>query len=273
MPDQINERNAPGTAAAVSDPAAVRDQYRTADRLGTRISIHARYSVNKQGFGNWIASHFDIRPGASVLELGCGTGEMWLGREETVRRCARFILTDLSEGMLDRARETLRGVGGIEFAAADIQSIPYADGTFDAVIANMMLYHVPDLPRALREVKRVLKPDGVFCCATYGEYGMMETLCGLFRAWGVRNRDPHRFTLQNGEEKLKTVFRDVRRYLYEDALEVTNAEDLADYIGSLTGMTDFQRLTREEILSVLRSHMTGGVLRIPKEYGMFIARP
>ena len=74
------------------------------------------------------------------------------------------------------------------------------------------------------------------------------------------------------EEKLKSVFGSVQRLLYEDALEVTNVDDLVDYIRSLTGMTDLQKLPEETIRSVLVQNMRDGVLRIPKEYGMFIAR-
>lgn len=58
----------------------IKQQYSTADNLNTRISIHQKYSVNRQGFGNWIFSNYQIYKGMSVLELGCGTGEMWLGK-------------------------------------------------------------------------------------------------------------------------------------------------------------------------------------------------
>ncbi len=255
----------------VNDSTAVKKQYVTTDRLNTRISIHSRYSVNKQGFGNWITSHYRIRDGMSVLELGCGTGGMWVGKTDVIRRCSRFVLSDLSEGMLAKAKETLGDREGIEYCLADIQDIPFADGEFDAVIANMMLYHVPDLPRGLREVRRVLKDDGTFYCATYGENGMMEYICRLFADRQVQNRTNYSFTLQNGESILKPFFPEVRRLLYEDALEVTDAGDMADYIFSLAGMTDLQKIPRDEVLSVLEGNMRDGVLRVPKEYGMFIA--
>ena len=204
----------------------------------------------------------------SVLELGCGNGDMWAGKGEIISRFGRFVLSDFSEGMLNKAKETLRGQEGIEYRLTDIQSIPFADHEFDAVIANMMLYHVPDLRKGLREVKRVLKKDGTFYCATYGENGMMAYICGLFK---VRNRVNDGFTLQNGEEKLRPFFSDVRRLLYEDSLEVTDAEDMVDYILSLAGMTDLKKFPREELRSVLERNMTDGILRVPKEYGMFIA--
>ena len=256
----------------LNDGAAVRQQYGTADRLNTRISIHSKYSVNKQGFGNWITTQYEIRQGMCVLELGCGTGEMWSGKQEMIRRCGRLILSDFSGGMLDKARETLGDRDGIEYRIIDIQDIPFPDHTFDAVIANMMLYHVPDLFRGLQEVRRVLKEGGAFYCATYGEHGIMEYISGLFSAYRIRKEPNHNFTLQNGEEKLRQVFLEVQRLLYEDALEVTDAGDMADYICSLTGMTELRELPRDEILSVLEKNMTGGILRIPKEYGMFIAR-
>lgn len=258
--------------SGINDRETVKAQYKTAEKLDIRISIHSRYSTNKQGFGNWIASHYDIRDGMSVLELGCGTGDMWTGKQETIRRCSRLILSDFSEGMLEKAKETLRDYEGIEYRVIDIQDIPFKDGEFDLVIANMMLYHVPDLQKGLREVRRVLKENGTFCCATFGEHGMMEYISGLFSAGSNPGGSGSSFTLQNGGEKLRTVFHDVRELRYEDSLEVTDVEDMVDYIKSLTGMSELRKLPREEIRSVLEANMRGGILHVPKEYGMFIAR-
>ncbi len=258
--------------SGINDSTAVKEQYSTSDHLNTRISIHSKYSTNKQGFGNWIASHYRIMEGMSVLELGCGTGSMWIGKDSIIRRCSRFVLSDFSEGMLDKARETLCGIGNIEYRVIDIQDIPFADHQFDAVIANMMLYHVPDPVRGLHEVRRVLKDGGTFYCATYGENGIMEYICGLFGDDLMQTPPNHTFTLQNGGQILKSVFPDVQRLLYEDALEVTDPEDMVDYIFSLAGMASLRKLPREKIRSVLEKNMRDGVLHVPKEYGMFIVR-
>ena len=51
---------------------------------------------------------------ALVTELGCGTGDMWVNQEETIGRCSRFVLSDLSAGMLDKAKETLHNFPGSE---------------------------------------------------------------------------------------------------------------------------------------------------------------
>ena len=256
----------------LTEKSVMEKQYGTADRLNTRISIHAKYSVNRQGFGSWITEHYRFPEQASVLELGCGTGDMWKGRTALIRRCGRLVLSDLSAGMLEQAKETLRDESGICYQVIDIQDIPYPDHSFDAVIANMMLYHVPDLSRGLSEVRRVLKEGGTFCCATFGENGMMEYIGSLFSDYGIEPHVNAAFTLQNGKEKLIPYFTDVETALYEDALAVTDIEDMVDYICSLTGMSDLRKLPRETVRSVLSSHMADGVLRVPKEYGMFIAR-
>lgn len=256
---------------AWNDRSAVQAQYQNAERLNTRISLHSLYSTNKMGFGNWIFSHYRIWDGMRLLELGCGTGEMWRGREEAIRRCGAFVLSDFSEGMLNKARETLNGIGGVTYQVIDALEIPCPDDSFDAVIANMMLYHVPDMEKGLCEVRRALRPGGTFYCATYGENGITKYLCGLFGEYGIENRMNTAFTLQNGESILRRHFDCVRKLTYPDSLAVTNLEHMADYILSMTGMTDFSRLPRDKILDVLRRNAENGVLHIPKEYGMFIA--
>ncbi len=255
----------------INDTASVAKQYQTSANLSARISIHDKYSVNKQGFGNWITNQYEIKAGMRVLELGCGTGSMWVGKGDLVKKCGKLILSDFSEGMLKQTREMLKDLNGIEYQTIDIQNIPYEDHTFDIVIANMMLYHVPDLQKGLREVRRVLKEGGRFYCATFGENGIMEYIYGLLKDYGVQSETNRAFTLQNGAEKLSQVFANVKRCDYPDALEVTNLDDMADYVYSLSGMSGMQDVSRETLLEVLAAHTVDGVLHVPKEYGMFIA--
>ena len=108
-----------------------------------------------------------------VLEPGCGTGVMRGGRQPEIAQCGQIVLSDLSAGMLEAAKTTLKAYDRMECRIIDIQAIPYEDAGFDFVIANMMLYHVPDLKKGLSEVRRVLKPGGAFCCATYGEHDII----------------------------------------------------------------------------------------------------
>ena len=245
-------------------------QYATADRLNRRISMHEKYSVNRQGFHPWIFSHYALRAGDRVLELGCGTGETWERAAYKVPEGCRLVLTDVSPGMVETARERLSCFPFISFQTADIQELPFPDDAFDAVIANMMLYHVPDIQKGLKEARRVLKEGGKFYCATYGEHGIMEYLSALLEQFGVRDPMNRRFTLQNGEAELKSCFSSVICLDYPDALAVTEPEDLADYLYSLGSMMRLDPALRGEMVDALRREMKNGVLMVPKEYGMFI---
>ncbi|MBR5341964.1 MAG: class I SAM-dependent methyltransferase [Erysipelotrichaceae bacterium] len=250
----------------------IKKQYGTADKLDIRISFHNKYSVNKQGFGNWIFSNYQISEGMSVLELGCGNGRMWLGEDEIINRCSRLILSDVSESMLKSAEDNLKNYSGIEYCVIDIENIPFPDKEFDIVIANMMLYHVSDLSKGLEEVKRVLKDDGTFYCATYGENGMMEHIVLMFDDFPISSVYNYNFTLQNGESKLLRYFKDIQKLQYEDALEITDIDDLVDYIYSLPSFSDIQDYDRDTLKDVLIKNMHNGILHVPKDYGMFIAR-
>lgn len=109
----------------------------------------------------------------------------------------------------------------------DIQEIPYHDAAFNVVIANMMLYHVPDIDKGLAEVRRVLRKDGHFYCATYGEHGIIEYLSKIL------------FALK-----------------YIDSLAVTNIDDMMDYIHSLSGMASLSSVPRQEIRDILKNNTT-----------------
>ncbi len=255
----------------INNTEAVKKQYETAVHLNTRISIHDKYSVNKIGFGNWIFSNYRIKPNMKILELGCGTGGMWKGKDAIVASCSRLILSDISEGMIAAASKNLKEYKNIEYHVVDIQDIPYEDGAFDIVIANMMLYHVPDLLNGLNEVRRVLKNNGSFYCATYGIHGIVEYLSDILKDYGVENTINQNFTLQNGYQILKKVFQNITKLEYKDSLAVTSADDMIDYIYSLSGMTPLSGVPRAEIKEVLLRHMKNGVLSVPKEYGMFVA--
>ena len=257
---------------SMNDVKVVEHQYKNADKLNIRIALHEKYSINKQPFGDWIVSNYDIKPGSRVLELGCGTGSMWKEHLQLLDNGSIAVLSDFSEGMLKEAKESLGEQTNLEYQIINIQDIPYEEDTFDIVIANMMLYHVPDLQKGLSEVTRVLKKDGTFYCATYGEKGIVQYLEGLLHEYGLNTDMNKSFTLQNGAEKLGAYFGDVTRLDREDGLKITNLDDLIEYIYSTTKMADIDDVNRGTLEKLLQSRMVDGVIYIPKEYGMFVAR-
>lgn len=247
-------------------------QYQTAAHLNTRISIHDKYSTNPQPFGEWIMSHYDIRPGSRLLELGCGTGYMWKEHLSLLEGGSHLMLTDFSAGILENARENLHNAADVDFNVVDIQDIPYADDTFDVVIANMMLYHVPDLDRGLAEVRRVLKPQGVFYCATYGEHGIMEFINENLKAYQISGSIGKTFTLQSGGAALARHFDQVERLTREDGLAITHLPDFVAYVLSMSSLSGLERVNEALLLQAFEQKLVNGVLYIPKEYGMFVCR-
>lgn len=258
--------------STINNKEVVKEQYKNAANLNTRISIHSKYSTNKQGFGNWIVAKYDIKDKMRVLELGCGTGVMWKDHMELINNVSELVLTDFSAGMLQSAKEMLGENKKLSYNVVDIQNIPYEDNSFDIVIANMMLHHIPQIHEGLAEVRRVLKQNGIFYCATYGENGIVEYISSLLKQYNVEGRQNKNFTLQNGKEILSKHFQSVVRYDYEDALEVTDIDDMADYVYSLSSMSNISNIYRNELKQILENNMVNGILHVPKEYGMFICR-
>ncbi|MCR5095050.1 MAG: class I SAM-dependent methyltransferase [Lachnospiraceae bacterium] len=255
-----------------NDAATVKEQYATSRGLDIRITFHDKYSTNSQGYGPWLVSNYDIRKGMKVLELGCGTGTLWLGHDDLIAGCEKLVLTDMSEGMLETAKQNLGEKDNVEYRIEDIQDLSFDDEAFDVVIANAMLYHVPDLNKGLREVRRVLKTDGVFYCATFGENNFSDRLAEWFRLGGEEFNPNHNFTMQNGAEKLLAYFGDVTPMIYDDSLHITEMEDLVTYLRSLASFKAVMDLPEQTIRDVLAEHAVDGVIDLPKDYGMFVCR-
>jgi len=247
-------------------------QYRTPVNLNTRISIHEKYSTNPQSFADWIVEHYDIHQHFRILELGCGTADMWKNHRDLLKQNCRLILTDFSEGMLEQAKQNTAGWEHVDYKIVNIQDIPFDNESFDAVIANMMLYHVPNLSRGLSEVRRVLKPGGKFYCATYGEHGIMEFINDTLRDQGIHGEIGRAFTLQNGADSLKQHFAEVQMCTREDGLAITCVDDFVDYVLSMSSLTGISELSRDVLYSTFEKKMINGILYVPKEYGMFICK-
>ncbi len=101
-------------------------------------------------------------PGASILDVCCGTGDLTFELAGRISPDGNVIGSDFSEPMLDLAREKAkrRGVDGVRFEWADALSLPYTGGRFDTVAVGFGLRNFADWDKGLREMTRVLKPGG-----------------------------------------------------------------------------------------------------------------
>ena len=254
----------------LADQAYVKDQYRASDNLQARIALHERFSTAKQKWFDWYFDHLDLPADARVLEIGCGTGMVWRENRARIQEAWHLTLSDFSLGMV----ETTRAANvSADFLQSDAQAIPFRDGYFDVVIANHMLYHVPDIPRTLTEVRRVLKPTGKFYAATNGVSHLRELLDLASDFLCVERRTHSQgFSLENGEVQIHKHFARVERLDHADGLFVTEVEPLIAFIKSgFMGTSidaECERGLRENIAERIARD---GVFRITKSTGLFVA--
>ena len=249
------------------------EQYKNAKNLNDRISLHEKYSTNKQGWFNWLFEKIDFSKVNRLLELGCGNGKLWQENKIDLRN-REIFLSDISEGMVEEVRNKL----GSDFncIVADAEKIPFKDAYFDSIIANHVLFYLNDLNQGLKEISRVLKPNGVLYCSTYGSNHMKE-ITDIVQSFDSRiNLSNHSlydvFGLENGESILKQYFTIVQRMDYQDSLEITESKPLIDYIMSCHGnqneilgprLSEFKEYI-EELLQ------NDGKIVVTKQAGLFV---
>jgi SAM-dependent methyltransferase len=159
--------------------------------------------------------------------VGGGQGEL---AERIVSELnASLTFVDISPRMVELAQGR-----GLDARVGDVQELPFEDGSFDTVVAAWMLYHVPDLDRALAEIARVLVPGGALLAVTVGEGHLAELRDLLGYDIGIRET----FTRENGEEHLSRHFPAVERYDADVRVDVTDRARLVAYRDSISVPTD-----------------------------------
>lgn len=260
----------------INNPEYVNTQYQDASNLNARIRLHELFSTNKYGWPRWLFDQYDILPNSRILELGCGAGNLWVENMDRIPGGLEIFLSDFSEGMLQDAQENLGNTRGIfQFKIIDAQSIPFDKNCFDIVIANHMLYHVPDQTKALSEIRRVLGPAGKLYASTIGEKHLKELRDLLNRfdsgleSWGRLSADS--FNLENGFTLLNEHFANVSLSRYVDSLIVTDAQLLVEYI--LSGRAKLGNERQYELSSFVKQEIetNGGKFYITKDSGVFDA--
>ncbi|MEM8924573.1 MAG: class I SAM-dependent methyltransferase [Actinomycetota bacterium] len=219
------------TAFGGGDQTYLRDvQYRDGTRLDARSALHQRFSTSPAQFPDFVAGLVEWRPDLDVLECGAGTGRFW-GNERTPRSVA-LTLTDLSPGMVTAAVAAAgaAGFGAVAGRECDVQRLPFADGSYDVVIANHMLYHVPDPDRAVAELARVLRPGGTLVAATNGLGHMGELTEIIGEVFGPRRDALHEvFGIDTGEARLRRWFGTIEWHAYDNDLVVDDPEAVVAY--------------------------------------------
>lgn len=227
-----------------TDRNAVQLAYASEDGLVTRQRIHDQYSFPPINFIEWVLSRTAWRGDEQVLDLGAGQGAYF---EQVRMRIPQgeLIAGDLSMGM---ARSAAAHPASGYVLNMDAERLPFPKHTFDAVLANHMLFHVPNLERALSEIHRVLKPSGVLLASTNSLINMpeLENLYKrVFGLLGVRARtdtltaEPEtHFYLEDAPRLAARHFFAVARHDLPSTLVFSSAKPIVDYVNSTRALRE-----------------------------------
>jgi SAM-dependent methyltransferase len=216
----------------------------TTGNLTARIALHT-YGTNPQDWFSWLYERLPLA--GDVLEVGAGTGKLRT-HVDHIGRGLSLTLTDFSPAMC----EQLRTIPSARVQQAEATDLPFADASFDTVIANHMLYHLDDPAVALREFARVLRPGGRLAIATNGS-NHLDELNVIGPAIGrpeltLAATTQNDFTAETGPTYVAGYFTAVAVERYPCDLDIPTAEPILAYLDSMANepLTPRQRSTAHD---------------------------
>lgn len=255
---------------------SLKTQYQNAANISARIRLHREFSQNKEGWFPWIFKMCNLKPGMEILELGCGNGSLWTENLQAIPSNIEIILSDISEGMLRDVRRTIGNDPRFTLATFDCHVIPYDEEQFDLVIANHVLFYCKDIQQVCEEIRRILKPGGIFLCSTYGSNHMKEISQLVYdfdnRIVLSAEKLYEHFGMENGYSFLQPYFQTVKGEKYDDSIEINQASPLIEYILSCHGNQNQILLDRySEFRNFVEKHTRKG-FHITKDAGIFLCQ-
>jgi SAM-dependent methyltransferase len=196
-------------------PDVVRQEYAEPSRFAARWKLWSR-RTGPSAYDVAFDALLELEP-TRVIELGCGPGRFAARAQAAGLRVLAF---DQSEQMVELARAR-----GVDARLGNVEAIPAGDDSFDAAVANFVLYHVPDVGQALGELARVA-PALVAATMGYDQLREMWDLVGrdLARRRGL-------FMRETGEQLLRGHYADVRMIDLPATVEMS-ADDMREYIAN-----------------------------------------
>jgi ubiquinone/menaquinone biosynthesis C-methylase UbiE len=261
------------------DSSYLRAQYQNASNLSIRIRTHQCYEETGVDFINWVLDLIDWRGLEQVLDAGCGSGAY---AAPTIARCARYVATDLSLGMLRSLPSTLCARINL-----DVQHLPFKAGTFHVVLANHMLYHVSKRDQSVRQLRRMLPSGGILLAATNSQDSMRQfaqLMESAFSRLGLQLSAQIRkpmvtFTLESGPALLEAEFSQVHRHVLHGALVFPHPQPVIEYLSTmqarylplLTSVGLGWRNVEHQLHQLLKEHFsTSDTFRVNKKSGAFV---
>jgi ubiquinone/menaquinone biosynthesis C-methylase UbiE len=232
----------------LNDPELVAREYEDESRLAARRRAWREFLDGEDSDDRTFRAVAEGSP-RSILEVGCGWGE--LAERMTRELPAEVAAFDPSARMVELARGR-----GLRVFRADAQAIPLRDSSVDTVVANAVLYHVPDLDRGLSEISRVLTERGRLV-ATVFDAGRFSELFAL-----VGRLPPEiPVTVDNAAELLARQFEHVEARIGSHALVFPSAAEVRAYLAATITMRDLAGSVED----------FEGELRTERTFGVFVA--
>jgi len=261
---------------------SVHQQYKTTDLLRIRADTHRHHSEAPLDLDAACAEVLGLAGDEALLDVGCGPGAFLRYLRGGGHR-GRLAGLDQSTAMIAEAERTAGDAGiAIDWFTGQADELPFAAGEFAMLSARHMLYHVPDIPAALREFARVVGPGGVVLAATNGERNMAG-LRGLedeiARRFGLEEgpEPTETFNTGNAPDQLRDVFPVVEETILPGALVFTEPGPIVDYV--MTQSVPQQAADDPELFDRIRDWVTaqattrleelGGTWRDPKSVGLY----
>ena len=206
----------------LDNPLVVQWEYASEERLAKRNKTYSELTEGVNPEDVIVEAVRESSP-QRFLDVGCGMGEL----AERVQRelGADVVAVDISARMVELTRER-----GIEATVADVQALPFEDGSFDCVAANWVLYHVPDLDLGVRELARVIRPGGRLVAATLGAANMQE----LWDLLGGEVTGGLSFGYENGEAALAPHFTAIERREANGTVVFPDRASMQEFVAATT---------------------------------------
>lgn len=254
-----------------------------AKHVGTKL-------VSGRNFASWALGLVAPQTGTVVLDAGCGWGRFTGPLFEKFNLVpANVFCVDSSLGMVFSAREEAeRRLQYARFAAAEIQSLPFRANGFDGVMANHVLYHLPQIDVGVRELARVVKQDGWLLATTNSDDVRVPVLEFHYKALDTLGIDYESeaespFSMENGKQRLENGFGVIDSFYFEDETRYESAEEfLIAYkkIGryqNLVARTDVEPALKRQLPRLVRQQAQEeiakeGELLCPVRMGAFVCR-
>ena len=269
------------SAAEHDDP--IRRYYSTDQNLRIVEETYAKYCVPRTDLANWTLETLNWTGDEVVLDIGVGTGSTYACLMKSQPNVYYYAI-DLSAHLLQK-----HPCAADHLAIGDALKLPYADDSFDVVMANHVLYHMQDIDGCLVEIKRVLKPDGRVLAGTDSLHTTPELQVLLRRAMVLLSENGAQvqplslpcdsFALENGTRILARHFYAVVRHDLPRQLVFDAVEPALDYLESMRDLRQHDLpddVNWDDMMLIMQQQMTQllellGTLEINLACGALVA--